>query len=110
MYRDSIRSNAHVLAKFSSKELRKILRQQDTFSQKRGMVCASDYDMLWQSQDPDYQEKLSYVIDSQGRVQVHIGARAKVTYPLVCHSGRCKIDDVIDHQGSIRQRISKECR
>ena len=71
-------------------------------------ICGLDYDVLWQSQDPNYKVKLNYSLTPNGQVKVKIG-KESVNYTVACTGNSCKITDVFS-DGSVTKMINKECR
>ncbi|MBP6345671.1 MAG: hypothetical protein KA346_07150 [Neisseriaceae bacterium] len=100
------------LAHFAGADLKKALKKQDAFGAKYGELCGLDYDVLWQSQDPDYAEPLQYALTRKGQVTVSIGRpeQAQVTYALNCEADRCQITDVFSNGGSVVKMINRTCR
>ena len=80
-----------------------------------GEMCGYDYDMMWQSNDPNFNRKLIFTKVGANEVKVDLGKAefykpSWVKYKLNCKGGVCKISDIIDNGGSLKQRIYKECR
>lgn len=80
-----------------------------------GEMCGYHYDMMWQSNDPNYNRKLIFTKVGTNEVKVDLGKAqfydpSWVIYKLNCKGNSCKINDVIDESGSLKQRIYKECR
>lgn len=96
------------LTRFAGGGLQKALKKQQAYARRQGELCGFDYDLLWQSQDPDYAEPLQYAVNQQGQVHVKIGREAAVTYALACEGGRCKITDVFSGD-SVVELINQDC-
>ena len=78
-------------------------------------ICGYDYDLLWQSQDPEYQRKINFTAVGFNQVRVDLGKgewhkASSVGYKMNCQNGTCKVNDVIDEFGSLKARIYAQCK
>ena len=89
--------------------------EQDYFAREQ-MSCHIGYDVLWSSQDPDYEQDKQFSVTTQGLVQVSLTQGNAVYYELSCKSidneVACQVTDVIlDEDGkSLREHLLKNCR
>ena len=80
-----------------------------------GEVCGFGADPMWQSQDPEYQKKLTFTKVGENKIKVNMAKKnydhaSWVTYKLNCKGRVCKISDVIDNTGSLMKNTYEECR
>lgn len=73
------------------------------------------YDLMWQSNDNEYNQKPSFTKVGQNLVRVKLAAYGNyssksVTYRLSCKSGVCKISDIIDTNGSLKNQLVMQCQ
>jgi hypothetical protein len=78
-------------------------------------VCGYDQDIMWQSQDPNFNRPFQITALGQNRVKVHFAKTAsdasqEVIYTLKCTNRICQISDVHDQFGSLKENITQECR
>lgn len=71
-------------------------------------------DPMWQSQDPEYQKKLAFSKAGKNQVKVNMAKKnydqaSWVIYKLNCQNNVCKISDLIDQEGSLKQSIYEVC-
>lgn len=76
------------------------------------MSCHVGYDVLWNSQDPDYQQDKQFAITDKGLVKVSLAQGDDVYYDLTCDNKNCQVADVIltDQGKSLREHLLKACR
>ena len=91
------------------------LTQAFNLQQSSEDLCGNEYDVMWQSQDPEYKRKLTFSTVATNQIKVNLGAGQwhkpqSVNYKLTCKSGVCKVSDVVDSEGSLKNRINKECK
>ena len=69
-------------------------------------------DIMWQSNDPPYQRKVTYTLLGNNKVRANLGAvppyykASWVTYSFSCKSGTCKLSDVLDSEGSLKKALN----
>lgn len=90
------------------------LKQAFNLHADTGEVCGFAADVMWQSQDPEYQKKLSFTKVGQNQVKVNMAKKnydhaSWVTYKLNCKGNVCKISDTINSSGSLKKNIYDEC-
>lgn len=73
------------------------------------------YDVMWQSNDPPYNRSVSYKLLQNNQVQVFLGSvpnydAASLIYKLSCTEDTCKISDIVDEVGSLKNNIYNECQ
>ena len=81
---------------------------------RNGEVCGFGQDVMWQSQDPEFNVPLQFSKVGQNKVKVSLGKgkwnkQSSVTYILKCNGNDCKVSDVIDSSGSLKKNILAEC-
>lgn len=81
---------------------------------RNGEVCGFWQDVMWQSQDPEFNVPLQFSKVGQNKVKVSLGKgkwnkQSSVTYILKCNGNDCKVSDVIDSSGSLKKNILAEC-
>ena len=103
-----VRAGNETLKRFAGPALKQALVRQDQYQIRMGEICGLDYDVLWQSQDPNYKAKLNYSLTPNGQVKVKIG-KESVSYAVACSGNSCKITDVFS-DGSVTKMINQECR
>lgn len=77
-------------------------------------ICAYDHDLLWQSQDPEYNRKLTFTHLGNNSVKVNLGKGqwhqpSTVNFKMACKNGVCKVNDVIEDGTSLKANIYKNC-
>lgn len=73
------------------------------------------YDVMWQSNDPPYHRKVTYTPLANNQVKVNLAKvpyydAASLTYKMSCAGNTCKIADIVDQFGSLKNNIAQECR
>lgn len=82
---------------------------------QNGEVCGFDHDVLWESQDPEYNRSLKFMKLGKNQVKVSLGKgkwdrAGTVILTLKCDGNDCKVSDVRDSSGSLKNNILRECR
>ena len=90
------------------------LKQAFNLHARNGEVCGFEQDVMWQSQDPEFNVPLQFSKVGQNKVKVSLGKgkwnkQSSVTYILKCNGNDCKVSDVIDSSGSLKKNILAEC-
>lgn len=91
------------------------LNQAFNLHDKNGGVCGFGQNVMWQSQDPEYNIPLNFTKFGQNKVKVSLGKgkwnqSSIVIYTLQCNGGNCKISDANDSDGSLKQNILRGCK
>ena len=105
-----------VLQQYASPELQAAMQLEQTYFDREQISCHIGYDVLWNSQDPDYEQDKQFSVTTQGLVQVSFAQGDNVYYELSCdgdnNKAACQVTDVIlDEYGtSLREYLQKSCR
>ena len=101
-----------VLQQYASKDLQAAMQLEQDYFDKTQMSCHIGYDVLWDSQDPDYNQNKKFSVTKQGLVEVNLAQGSTVDYELACDDKECRVHDVIvDKQGtSLKKYLHKECQ
>ena len=105
-----------VLQQYASPELQAAMQLEQTYFDREQISCHIGYDVLWKSQDPDYEQDKQFSVTTQGLVQVSLAQGDEVYYELSCdgdnNKAACQVTDVIlDEDGtSLRKYLQKSCR
>ncbi|MGE6245963.1 hypothetical protein ACQKCF_08190 [Psychrobacter proteolyticus] len=107
-------SNPVVLQQYADTDLQAAMQLEQAYFDKTQMSCNIDYDVLWNSQDPDYTQDKKFSITDQGLVQVSLAQGSDVYYELSCNDNDkdCQVADVVLDQGgeTLRQHLLETCR
>lgn len=110
-------SNPAVLQQYANAELQAAMQLAQNYFNKNQMSCNLDYDVLWDSQDPDYTQDKKFSMTEQGLIQVSLAQGSDIYYDLSCGSddderSDCQIANVIlDQDGStLRNHLLETCR
>lgn len=101
-----------VLQQFANPELQAAMILEQEYFDREQMSCHIGYDVLWDSQDPDYSQDKQFSITEKGWVQVSLAQGSKVYYELACDHAECQVADVIfDKDGtSLKNHLLETCR
>ena len=105
-----------VLLQYASPELQAAMQLEQAYFDREQISCHIGYDVLWNSQDPDYEQDKQFSVTTQGLVQVSLAQGDEVYYELSCdgdnNKAACQVTDVIlDEDGtSLREYLQKSCR
>ena len=104
--------NPVVLQQYANPELRAAMQREQDYFAKAKTSCHVGYDVLWNSQDPDYAQDKQFSVTTTGLVQVSLAHGHKVYYELSCDNSVCQVVDVIlDEDGtSLREHLQTACR
>ena len=108
--------NPVVLQQYANPDLQTAMKLERDYFDREQMSCHVGYDVLWNSQDPDYEQEIQFSITSQGLVQVSLAQGSNVYYDLVCDgmddSTNCQVADVImdKDKGSLKEYLLQTCR
>jgi len=107
-------SHPVVLQQYADADLQAAMQLEQAYFGKTQTSCNIDYDVLWNSQDPDYTQDKKFSITEQGLVQVSLAQSSDVYYELSCDDNdkTCQVADVVlDQDGkTLRQHLLKTCR
>ena len=120
MYRQDVNNQGQdypvVLQQYASPELQAAMQLEQAYFDREQMSCHIGYDVLWSSQDPDYEQDKRFSVTTQGLVKVSLAQGDDIYYKLSCDSvdnkAACQVTDVIlDEDGtSLREYLQKNCR
>ncbi|WP_394123465.1 hypothetical protein [Psychrobacter nivimaris] len=107
-------SHPVVLQQYANADLQAAMQLEQEYFDKTQTSCNIDYDVLWNSQDPDYTQDKKFSITGQGLVQVSLAQGSDVYYELSCDDNdkTCQVADVVlDRDGkTLRQHLLETCR
>ena len=110
-------SNPVVLQQYANADLQAAMMLAQAYFDKNQMPCNVDYDVLWDSQDPDYTQDKKISMTEQGLVQVSLAQGSDIYYELSCAdnsdgSTDCKVADVsLNENGkTLRKHLIETCR
>ena len=105
-----------VLQQYGSQELQAAMQLEQDYFKREQASCHIGYDVLWNSQDPDYEQEIQFSLTEQGLVQVSLAQGDDVYYELICsgtdNEATCQVADVIldDDGTSLREYLEEACR
>ena len=103
-----------VLQQYADADLQAAMQLEQAYFDKTQTSCNIDYDVLWNSQDPDYTQDKKFSITAQGLVQVSLAQGSNVYYELSCDNNdkTCQVADVVlDQDGkTLRKHLLETCR
>ncbi|GAF62783.1 hypothetical protein JCM18903_2884 [Psychrobacter sp. JCM 18903] len=108
--------NPVVLQQYADPDLQAAMQIEQDYFDREQISCHVDYDVLWDSQDPDYAQDKQFSMTDQGLVQVSLAHGSNVYYELSCNGtgddADCRVADVIlDEDGkSLRKHLLETCR
>lgn len=105
------RQGMEILPKYADSTLAQALNVKAQY----GEVCGTDHDVVWQSQDPEYNRKLTFTNLGNNQIKVNLGKSQwhqpnSVIYKLNCAGNSCKVSDVMEGNESLKQNILNECQ
>jgi len=107
-------SNPVVLQQYADADLQAAMQLEQAYFDKTQTSCNIDYDVLWNSQDPDYTQDKKFSITAQGLVQVSLAQGSDIYYELSCDDSdeNCQVADVVlDQDGkTLRKHLLETCR
>ncbi|MBI0426468.1 hypothetical protein [Psychrobacter sp. NG27] len=112
-------SNPVVLQQYANTELQAAMALEQAYFDKNQMSCNVDYDVLWDSQDPDYTQDKKLSMTEQDLVQVSLAQGSDIYYELSCAdnsnsdgSTDCQVADVSlnEHGKTLRKYLIETCR
>lgn len=108
--------NPVVLQQFANAELQAAMQLEQDYFVKEQMSCHIGYDVLWDSQDPDYAQDKQFSMTDKGLVQVSLAQGSQIYYDLICDGtnkeAKCQVADVILNEDgeSLKEYLLKTCR
>ncbi len=103
-----------VLQQYADADLQAAMQLEQEYFDKTQTSCNIDYDILWNSQDPDYTQDKKFSITDQGLVQVSLAQGSDIYYELSCDDNdkTCQVADVVlDQDGkTLRKHLLETCR
>ena len=110
-------SNPMVLQQYADTDLKAAMQLEQAYFDKNQMSCNIDYDVLWNSQDPNYTQDKKISMTEQGLIQVSLAQGSDIYYELSCDDSNkdnaaCQVADVIlDKDGkTLRKHLLENCR
>ncbi|MBP2280963.1 hypothetical protein H4W00_001776 [Psychrobacter sp. PL19] len=100
-----------VLQQYGSQELQAAMKLERDYFDREQMSCHIGYDVLWDSQDPNYEQDKQFSVTEQGLVKVSLAQGSDVYYELSCDNSNYQVTDVIlDDQGnSLKDYLKEAC-
>lgn len=109
--------NPIVLQQYADADLQATMQLEQAYFDETQTSCNIDYDVLWNSQDPDYTQDKKFSITEQGLVGVHLAQGGDIYYELSCddrdeNNIDCRVSDVtLDQNGkTLCEHLLKNCR
>lgn len=108
--------NPVVLQQYANPDLQTAMKLEQDYLDREQISCHVGYDVLWNSQDPDYEQEKEISMTKKGLVQVRLAEGSNVYYDLVCDgmddSMNCQVADVImdKDEGSLKEYLLQTCR
>jgi hypothetical protein len=102
-----------VLRQYANQNLQAAMQLEQDYFDREQMSCHIGHDVLWDSQDPDYQQQLQFSMTEQGLVKVSLAQGSSVYYDLSCDDTdtACQVADVIlDNGTSLKGYLIETCR
>ena len=90
-----------VLERYADQELQAAMQLEREYFDREQMSCHIGYDVLWDSQDPDYVQDKQFALTEQGLVKVSLAQGSDIYYQLACTSidaeseSECRVADVV---------------
>ena len=105
-------NNPVILQQYANDDLLAAMQLEQDYFDRHQMSCNIDYDVLWDSQDPDYTQDKDFLVTDKGLVQVSLAQGSNIYYELSCTDDNCQVADVIlDEDGNtLRNHLLETCR
>lgn len=109
-------SNPVMLQQYANTDLQAAMQLEQDYFDKNQTSCNIDYDVLWDSQDPDYTQDKKFSMTEEGLVQVSLAQGSDIYYELSCDANDkragCQVADVIldDDGRTLRRYLQETCR
>ena len=108
--------NPVVLQQYANAELQAAMQLEQDYFVREQISCHIGYDVLWDSQDPDYAQDKQLSTTDKGLVQVSLAQGSQVYYDLTCDGmdkeAKCQVADVVLNEDgeSLKEYLLKTCR
>jgi len=106
-------SNPTVLQQHANDDLQAAIQLEQDYFDKNQMSCNVDYDVLWDSQDPDYTQDKKFSVTDKGLVHVSLAQGSDIYYELSCNNKNtnCQVADVILNKDgdTLRNHLLETC-
>ncbi len=104
-----------VLQQYGSQDLQAAMKLEQAYFDREQMSCNIDYDVLWDSQDPDYLQDKKFAMTEQGLVQVSLAQGSEINFEVSCdgtdNKMACHVTDVIlEDTTSLKKYLNESCR
>lgn len=73
-----------VLQQYGSPELQAAMQLEQDYFDREQASCHIGYDVLWNSQDPDYEQDKQFSVTTKGLVQVSFAQGGNIYYNISC--------------------------
>ena len=105
-------SQPPILQQYANDDLLHIMQLEQVYFEKHQASCNLDYDVLWNSQDPDYTQDKKFSMTDKGLVQVSLAQGSNIYYDLTCNDKDCQIADVSLNEdgGTLSKHLLETCR
>ncbi len=110
-------SETPILIEYSTLELQDAFTLEQDYYDRTQMNCNVGFDILWDSQDPDYAQDKQITMTDTGLVKVSLAQGSDIYYELTCDDANhknnksCQIDDVIFSEDiSLKAYLFEQCR
>lgn len=112
--REMYSSDPNVIYNYADDSLITALVLQDSIMEREGMICGEFLGtVMWDTNDADFNTKINYAMNPDGRVKVKFGYGGTSLYALTCDKTNCQITDTYINDSppvSLKSMINKECR
>ncbi|MEN6670278.1 hypothetical protein AAJP47_07875 [Psychrobacter sp. B38] len=107
--------NPVVLQQYANTDLQAAMQLEQDYFDKEQLSCHVGYDVLWDAQDPDYEQDKQFSMTEQGLVKVSLAQGSNIYYQLSCDADgkeNCQVAEVILNEDgkSLRQHFLETCR
>ncbi|WP_037033087.1 hypothetical protein [Psychrobacter sp. PAMC 21119] len=109
-------SDPVMLQQYANTDLQAAMQLEQDYFDKNQTSCNIDYDVLWDSQDPNYTQDKKFSMTEQGLVQVSLAQGSDIYYELSCDDNDkradCQVADVsLNEDGkTLRKHLLDTCR
>lgn len=101
-------SQSSVLIKFAAPDLKGALQREQDYFDKNQQICGVDYDVIWDSQDPEF--VMPKISADNDRIKATLGHGTDIYYQLDCQGDSCQITDVtLTGGGSLKSTLNSSC-
>ena len=107
-------SDPEAIYNYADDSLAQALVLQDSVMENEGMICGEFLGtVMWGTNDPDFETKINYSVNPDGKVKVKFGYGGTSLYALSCSETNCQITDAYIQNSpptSLKSIINKQCR